>query len=646
MNRALIVLLCGFFLTSVSAQVLEIDGEAFLLDGKSFDMWGVRVASASQSEAYTKDLISNLDDYKSSGINCISVFVQGSSGGYSDPFGAEGSSIDNAHLNRLIRIIDECSKRDMVVIVGIFYQRTMKDTEICNLKSGEDIRNAVRLITMKLKPFRNVIINIANEQNSNYYKSYEAFAFNDPKNIISLCQEVKNLDSDRIVGGGGYHDSMNVIIGKSKYVDVLLFDTYSVDIENGHHSGWHYDFFKAEGVPDKPIVNVEIFGGWTGQFRPQGVYTPEGKAIHYIEIEEAKKRTGLYVHFHSNPWFQGVAQEWGNHFDLGGDGTPDNPGVRWYFNAIAQDKSSGNAEPELIFQSGFEPDSRIITRGDGVITIHSDADITGIDHSVASPNDWVNDFDKHPDIGNFNLQYQGGDSSMRFARIIPEPENPDNHVLHFWLNEPNVNGKKGRIQANLYGGNGMKEFYQSDRIFLHKDFNAVRRFPDKIHWLTIAEYWNNITWSQSVPYGFRITLGIGKPVEGESDLYFIIDAQDCQLFENGRQKYTTIWAETNKTVKVPIGEWFTLEYYYKEGNEKTGRYYLAIRTEEGEKEVIFDLNKITHNTNDPDPDGVSDFNPLKLYTSKGLIDYMSSMGKTLQIYWDDFRLWKDKRPDQ
>jgi len=338
MNRTLIVLLCGFFFTSVSAQVLEINGEAFLLDGKPFDMWGVRMASASQREAYTAELISNLDDYRSSGINCISVFVQGSSGGFADPFGANGTSIDEAHWDRLKRIIGECSRRDMVVIVGIFYQRTMKDPEICNLKSEEDIRSAVRLVAEKLKPYRNVIINIANEQNSGYYKSYKAFAFNDPENIISFCEEVKKTDPERIVGGGGYHDSMNVVIGKSKHVDVLLFDTYSVDIENGHHSGWHYDYFKAVGVPEKPIVNVEIFGGWTGQFKPQGVYTPEGKAIHYIEIEEAKKRDGLYVHLHSNPWFQGVAQDWDNRYDLGGQGTPGDPGVRWYFDKITGDK--------------------------------------------------------------------------------------------------------------------------------------------------------------------------------------------------------------------------------------------------------------------------------------------------------------------
>jgi hypothetical protein len=45
------------------------------------------------------------------------------------------------------------------------------------------------------------------------------------------------------------------------------------------------------------------------------------------------------------------------------------------------------------------------------------------------------------------------------------------------------------------------------------------------------------------------------------------------------------------------------------------------------------------------PDGVGDFNPMKLYTSKGLIDYMKSQGKTLQIYRDDYKLWKDKKPE-
>jgi len=81
-------------------------------------------------------------------------------------------------------------------------------------------------------------------------------------------------------------------------------------------------------------------------------------------------------------------------------------------------------EGELIFQSGFENDSK-------VIPTNNEADIIGADKTLPKPNDWVNDLDNHPDIGNFNLQYQGGDSSMRFAKIISEPGNPNNHVLHF-----------------------------------------------------------------------------------------------------------------------------------------------------------------------------------------------------------------------
>ena len=293
---------------------------------------------------------------------------------------------------------------------------------------------------------------------------------------------------------------------------------------------------------------------------------------------------------------------------------------------------------ELIFQSGFESNSRIVRRG-------TDSDIVGVDRSLRRQNDWTEDLDNHPDIGNFNVQYQGGDSTMHFARIIPEPGNPSNHVLHFWLDQPNVNNSKGRIQGNIYGNDRLKEIYQSVSIFLTEDFNTVRTFPKEIHWLTIAEFWNNITWSHDVPYGFRITLGVGKPTSAEGDLHFIIDAQDCELFENGKQKYTTIWAETNNDVKVPIGKWLTMDYYYKEGNNDTGRFYLSITPENEEKKVIFDLQKITHHTQDSNPDGIGHFNPIKLYTSKELIGHMKSNNKTLQIYWDDFKLWKNKRPE-
>jgi len=308
-----------------------------------------------------------------------------------------------------------------------------------------------------------------------------------------------------------------------------------------------------------------------------------------------------------------------------------------FFQGCHSDNLMGQVPPsrnDLIFRSGFEKNSKVVPRG-------NDADIIGSDKTFPKPNDWIQDLDNHADIGNFSLQYQGGDSTMRYAKIIAEPGKPENHVLHFWLDAPNVEQSKGRIQANLYGNKGMKSFSQSTRIFLTNDFETVKQYPSEINWLTIAEFWNNVTWSQTVPYGFRITLGIGKPSASPGDLHFILDAEDCELFADGKQKYTKIWAETNKEVAVPIGKWFTMDYSYQEGNSETGRFYLTIQPDGGKKQIIFDVRNFTHNTHDPNPDGISDFNPMKLYTSKGLIGFMKSQGKTLQIYWDDFKLWRN-----
>ena len=72
-----------------------------------------------------------------------------------------------------------------------------------------------------------------------------------------------------------------------------------------------------------------------------------------------------------------------------------------------------------------------------------------------------------------------------------------------------------------------------------------------------------------------------------SNLCFILNGQDCELFEDGEQNFTTL---------------------------------------------------------DKNPDGVTEFNPLKLYTSKQQIEFMKSKGKTLQVYRDDFKIWRDKLP--
>ncbi len=297
----------------------------------------------------------------------------------------------------------------------------------------------------------------------------------------------------------------------------------------------------------------------------------------------------------------------------------------------------------LVFQTGFEGSSTLVNDSKKIPSFISQGyaidDIVGTDHTLQGKNNWEKDLDDNPDGGQFLIEYTGGDSSQRYVKIIPEPGNPSNHVLHFWLNdswEASEGQRKARIQTDIYGiPKGFKEIYQTQRVFLTDDFNELKNYPGKFSWLTISEFWNNEWWWKDEPHGFRITLGLEKPVAGESDLYFKLDA------ENAGQKQ--VWKADNlPKVKVPIGKWFTMNYYLKQGNKETGRFYTTITTTGEPTQVVFDVTNFTHNTFDPAPNGFTGWSPQKLYTSKEIIAHVKSKGKTLQVYWDDFNLWREK----
>ncbi|MCO5948005.1 hypothetical protein [Mucilaginibacter flavidus] len=254
--------------------------------------------------------------------------------------------------------------------------------------------------------------------------------------------------------------------------------------------------------------------------------------------------------------------------------------------------SSKSNKPLLVFQTGFEGTSRVIRDVnhalENVNAHYSVDDIIGADTKLTGKNDWLKDMDNNPDAGTFMLEYTGGDSTRRTASIIAEPGNPDNHVLAFILKdswEASERQVKARIQADIYGiKKGYREFYQSELVFIPATFNALRKYPGKISWLTISEVWNNEWWVANEKYGFRVTLGIGKPTAAKGDLVFILNAEDAGQKE--------VWNANDHPVKVPIGKWFTMDYYFKEGDVRSGRFYLAITPDGGQKNVVFDVEYI------------------------------------------------------
>lgn len=309
--------------SAVSAARLEISGRRFLLDGKPIPLWGIRVASAAMSEPLTNQLIANLDEYRAHGVNAVTVFYMGSLGAHGDPFTFDGKSVDTSTQRRMERIVAACDARQMVVIVGIFYQRAATP----RLRDWGAAQEAVRTVTAALCPWHNLIINVANEQTSETYEEVPWRKVRDPDALLELCQIVKAADPSRLVGAGGYHVENNVRFGRSAHVDALLFDHNKPTPTPAEL----YARYASAGV-QKPMINVELFGAWTREFRPAGVYPEEAKREHYRAIDETLRTEGLYLFFHSSPWCQASTEPGTTmRFDLGGNGTLHDRGIRWYF---------------------------------------------------------------------------------------------------------------------------------------------------------------------------------------------------------------------------------------------------------------------------------------------------------------------------
>ena len=238
-----------------------------------------------------------------------------------------------------------------------------------------------------------------------------------------------------------------------------------------------------------------------------------------------------------------------------------------------------------------------------------------------------------------SIQLQGGDGSERQARLVVDPQDPSNKLLRFWLRSANVRDAhgvpyKGRVQFNAYtAAEGAREVRFSARMFITPDMNLLRNMRNSFSWLVVSEWWNNASWDGE-KYPFRITVNIAKPsTAAGSPLNFSVVAQS-QDVQSGLWP-SIQWRATNTQVSVPVGQWVTLEYFFREGNSSRGRFYMAMVPDGGQRQVLFDVTGWTHHPADPAPDGIKHINPMKLYTSKTLIDNVRKAGGVLQIYWDD-----------
>jgi len=198
---------------AIAQDVLAIDSNRFRYDGELIDIYGIRCASAIGTDEYTEALVTQLDNYKSHGVNAITVFYQGSSGGHYDPFTPDGKGWRfPAYRDRMDQLIEAAAERDMIVIVGIFYQwknTLLTDRSLSDWKATQE---AVRTVAnhLKRRGYGNVILNIANEQNSGGYADEPWGRVRNVPDLLDLVRIAKSEHPTLIVGAGGYDHAKNL----------------------------------------------------------------------------------------------------------------------------------------------------------------------------------------------------------------------------------------------------------------------------------------------------------------------------------------------------------------------------------------------------------------------------------------------------
>ena len=271
-----------------TTHVLNVNGSQLYLDDKPFYFQGLSCFNAIYNPTLNADpqaRIHWLKKFLSNGINVLRVWCQWD---FSPPrtfvdvtptttmYTSDGEIVD-AHFNRLEQLLCESDNLGMVIEVVAFSHEKIPGDENLPVPLQE---HAIKALTQRLRPYRNLILQIWNEDSTNVVRHYEI---------------IKSEDSERIVGNSpGFANNLGDET-QNRLMDVLMPHT----VRHSTNQFWEIapqqitSLLETYGKPvidDEPArCGIVQFGGIQGGTQPEQ---------HIAQIKAVRTAGGYHTYHH------------------------------------------------------------------------------------------------------------------------------------------------------------------------------------------------------------------------------------------------------------------------------------------------------------------------------------------------------------
>ena len=182
---------------SAGGNRFSVSGDQLLFNDRPFKVIGLRTSNALISDKATRQLIDNLDVFKSYGVNTVSVFFMGSRFGDVKGYRSD-ASLDPTCAARMGRIIEAADARGMIVLVGCLYWSTSRAKDDLSSWKQADANRAVAntLRWLRDKNYRNVFVDPDNEGMAHDAKHWSIKSMIDAAHAVDPAIMVGYNDSD------------------------------------------------------------------------------------------------------------------------------------------------------------------------------------------------------------------------------------------------------------------------------------------------------------------------------------------------------------------------------------------------------------------------------------------------------------------